>query len=659
MDMKNEKTCDEGPCDAKQPFARENYYFGKLLTAEALKSEQNYLNEKRWILNRYGIGWGVLCGLKVAPDCNNPCKLIVHPGMAIDKYGNEIFVCEPYTVDLKAACPDEEEKCDDKSKDPSKKIYITIRYKECQTHPSLVTAEDCCHLDEKYYYNRSKETFQVAISCAEPEKPKNIREECAEVLGCESDCINFLDNPASAVIKKCDPRQQWCEITLACICYIEGKKILAHQIDNSSYRKLAFSTEMLYAMIRCLANEAKQAKARRYDRRQHIPLLANTIKGLNYQNGKIATIEQDVGKYPFRLTTDGDLIWATDQKSAELIRIRRETNEVVETVIDLSCCDPEINSSWGIAFDGKYMWLSHNNAGDGRLSRVNTCDPYDCKTFCALPECSQLNECENYCAEKNDSELTTTLPPYPQEVVYHQSLLYVSHGWEQELPSAPLTRQTKDYDKTEDSCPEVTRTFVISIIDTRRCCLLKTVTIEFSDYCKPLSSITSMVSDGEKLWISYAAGFKYDKQCLVVQSIKFDPATCQCDISHPCEVRNGTKPEKLAFDGTHLWLTHEDGATKIELNSGKEIFHIEPKNRQVAIAYGGGDNIWTAEFNSGEARLNRADIHSGKYSGEIEFFKYSDESNADYWITDAQFDGIYIYVSAVYAGSGRVHRILP
>jgi hypothetical protein len=636
MNEKQKHSCRESFCGSG-PFTRENYYFGKLLTAQALQGEQHYLNEKRRLINRYGIGWGVLCGLKVIPDCNNPCGgVIVQPGLALDQNGNEIIVCEPRFINLNSACKTKEKNnAEDPSEPQAQKLYILLCYKECPSNPSPIPVDNCGTSEDKCEYNRTKETFEIKIVCEKPD-------ESADELPCELRCT---DNPFPFVIEECPPRHQGCVITLACICYIENTPIQVHQIDNVTYRKLAFSNDILYAMIRCLGEEAHQAKGDHHDRRQHIPLLANTIKGLTYVDGRIAKIE--AGKHPFRITSDGDFIWITDLESPELIRIDRKSNKPIkDKPLDLSRCDklkPPIEFSWGVAFDGTYLWVTHNNTDAGKLTRVNACNPEDRWTFNALPSCNKFKDCESYCIEHSGKDLKE-LTAYPQEVVYHQNRLYVSHGW----------------------APEQSTEIVISIIDTERCCLVETVTITEADCDSIYSPVSSMVSDGEALWVAYTA--KKDNAAgdlqPVVQKIEYDPLATGTKFKKGkvYKLENGQSSGKLAFDGTHLWLTHEDGASKIKLSTGKVVSNIDTQQTQFAIAYGGGDNIWTAEHNNtgrkAEARLLRSDIYSVDQHGEIEF---DSDIPADYVITDAQFDGVFIYVSA-YSGSskqGFIHRILP
>lgn len=76
------------------PPVRNRYFYGKLLDVFHFELEQNYFNAKRWMLNRLVGGYGVICGLNVQLGSDNQ-SIIVTPGLAIDKCGHEIMVCEP------------------------------------------------------------------------------------------------------------------------------------------------------------------------------------------------------------------------------------------------------------------------------------------------------------------------------------------------------------------------------------------------------------------------------------------------------------------------------------------------------------------------------------------------------------------------------------
>jgi hypothetical protein len=73
---------------------RNRYFYGKLLDVYHFEMEQTYFNSKRWLLNRFVTGPGVVCGLDVelTPDRQG---VIVQPGLAIDRCGHEVIVTEP------------------------------------------------------------------------------------------------------------------------------------------------------------------------------------------------------------------------------------------------------------------------------------------------------------------------------------------------------------------------------------------------------------------------------------------------------------------------------------------------------------------------------------------------------------------------------------
>ena len=47
-----------GVCATAQ-FERNNYFYGKQFTVRDLQQEQSYFNDKRYLINRMVLGWGV------------------------------------------------------------------------------------------------------------------------------------------------------------------------------------------------------------------------------------------------------------------------------------------------------------------------------------------------------------------------------------------------------------------------------------------------------------------------------------------------------------------------------------------------------------------------------------------------------------------------
>src|SRR5919109_1439798 len=70
---------------------RNRYFYGKLLDVFHFELESDYMNAKRWLLNRAVTGWGVVCGLdvKLAEEGR---AIVVTPGIAPYSWGREIVV---------------------------------------------------------------------------------------------------------------------------------------------------------------------------------------------------------------------------------------------------------------------------------------------------------------------------------------------------------------------------------------------------------------------------------------------------------------------------------------------------------------------------------------------------------------------------------------
>ncbi|MBZ5529849.1 MAG: hypothetical protein LAO20_00330 [Acidobacteriia bacterium] len=139
-------TATTGHCDLKTPV-RNRYFYGKLLDVFHFEMEQNYLNAKRWLLNRLVTGYGVVCGLDVQPgDDGN--SIVVTPGVAIDKCGREIIVTQesrPFTLPAAPASPAQpaptpggSDKCCD-----GNWVNLALCFHECYCDPVPAFGGDC------------------------------------------------------------------------------------------------------------------------------------------------------------------------------------------------------------------------------------------------------------------------------------------------------------------------------------------------------------------------------------------------------------------------------------------------------------------------------------------------------------------------------------
>ncbi|MBL0388111.1 hypothetical protein JJB07_15955 [Tumebacillus sp. ITR2] len=136
------------------PFERNRYFYGKLLTVRDFESEQTYMNQKRWLLNRLLHGVGVVTGLQVTPAGER--KITVNAGLAFDYQGREIIVEERQTLDL-STVPGFQN-----NGDYAKILYLCLKYDEIgkeMVHSVAGTGRK----EEVSEYNRLVEGYQLFI----------------------------------------------------------------------------------------------------------------------------------------------------------------------------------------------------------------------------------------------------------------------------------------------------------------------------------------------------------------------------------------------------------------------------------------------------------------------------------------------------------------
>ena len=117
--------------------ARNRYFYGKLLDVQHFEMEQRYGNDKRWLLNRLGLGSGVVCGLKLSVAGG---RIVLSPGVAIDGLGREIIVPAAVPIDPFTLTDD----CGAPSKTiPAGNVTICLAYHPCATEMVPVLTGDC------------------------------------------------------------------------------------------------------------------------------------------------------------------------------------------------------------------------------------------------------------------------------------------------------------------------------------------------------------------------------------------------------------------------------------------------------------------------------------------------------------------------------------
>lgn len=227
---------------------RNRYFYGKLLDVYHFELEQNYVNRKRWLLNRLGLGAGVLCGLEI--ELTDEGKVWVRPGVAIDPYGREIIVPAPYCIENPTQPTD---RLGRPQGEPltSGELTLCLAYQECDSEPVPVLVGDC-DTSEDCAASTVRERYRIYLREGLPEtRPGHINaEECAVIFPENTD--EDFDRRATMTDTLgdiCTEPDSECVILGTVL--VEDAEVT---LDATTYRTLTYSNQMLYDLLLCLAD---------------------------------------------------------------------------------------------------------------------------------------------------------------------------------------------------------------------------------------------------------------------------------------------------------------------------------------------------------------------------------------------------------------------
>ena len=237
------KPCECGVCKISQ-FERNNYFNGKLLTSRDLQAEQRYFNEKRWLINRMVVGWGIVCGLEVYVD--HGC-LYVSPGLAIDCCGRELLVCDREAFssdDISAALGVDPKQYD------AIEWALCLEYREAKAEP--VNSSSSCNKTERDY-NRLRDSYQLVFRPKDEACPEDHDEDCCphEKLGNETSIHKALVEGS----RKC-PKCKDCECVLLATGTLKPSyQAISLDQDYWKFRRIVYTNPVLGSLIRCFHGE--------------------------------------------------------------------------------------------------------------------------------------------------------------------------------------------------------------------------------------------------------------------------------------------------------------------------------------------------------------------------------------------------------------------
>lgn len=261
------KTEDKKRCGISDVpyFERNNYFYGKLMTERDFFAEQRYFNEKRRLINRMILGWGVVCGLDVVTVENDPTKVLVKPGLAIDCSGREILVCEEQEVRL---MPRESE-CDkeqSEKREGERDLVICLQFHECKTEP-VPMLPVACDQKNKCEFNRIRDSFRISVIPVQqhahhhkplcPRKAEDREKTLHHYL-----CDRLRDH--------CPECHEFHCVILATV-KVDQNNHRKGDIDACSQRKLVYNNQLLYDLIHCYHGDLPHINSIGWDHKEHYP----------------------------------------------------------------------------------------------------------------------------------------------------------------------------------------------------------------------------------------------------------------------------------------------------------------------------------------------------------------------------------------------------
>jgi len=230
---------------------RNRYFYGKLLDAPHLQMEQSYFLERRRLLNRLALGFGVLCGLDARPAGDG--GVIVEPGVAIDGRGREIVVAAPYVLADPFALTDE---CGTPTGETSERgpVVLCLGYHECEVDPVPVLVADC-EVQERCVPGAVRERFRLLIRRPDDDdiRPPGglTKEQCGAIFGASEPATREL--LCQVLSGPCTPARGCC-VPIARVTR-ENDTVV---VDRCVARTTIYSNAALLDLILCLAARVEE-----------------------------------------------------------------------------------------------------------------------------------------------------------------------------------------------------------------------------------------------------------------------------------------------------------------------------------------------------------------------------------------------------------------
>jgi hypothetical protein len=223
-----------------QTPARNHYFFGKLLDTHHFNLEQSYFINKRWLLNRLGLGAGVLCGLQITVAGDG--VVTISPGVAIDHWGREIIVSKTHVIENPAQ-PSDLKGQPIGEPISGGQVSVCLAYHECDSNP-VSMKNNGCEAESSCVPSVCQERFRIQVRTDILEPVAHLPEEICNNLATSTDKTATLKTISNG---PCEPREEAC-VLLGTLTISEGK---AMEVNPANRQKI-LSNQVMLETISCL-----------------------------------------------------------------------------------------------------------------------------------------------------------------------------------------------------------------------------------------------------------------------------------------------------------------------------------------------------------------------------------------------------------------------
>lgn len=230
------------------PFIRNRYFKGKLLTAEDFLQEQQYMNDKRRLLNRWMLGAGIVAGLEVVRV--DDYSISLEMGLALDYTGREIMVDTPVIKKLSLL-----DGYEDATREEGREtLYLCIEYDEGQIEPVHNVTNREVHTVEEPEYNKVREGYHLYVTDDEPGE----KEEQDNGALPEDENKAIYERAENIQRRACEPG-----IHLAKIYLVKsGDFYMIHKVEPVPFHQYAYSAPILMRYVAglrtCMTDQEKR-----------------------------------------------------------------------------------------------------------------------------------------------------------------------------------------------------------------------------------------------------------------------------------------------------------------------------------------------------------------------------------------------------------------